>query len=107
MQNKFYVGRPNIGDHDRFLERVNQILDRRWLSNDVPMLQEFEERKSAFLRAKNVVVMCNATVALDIVFRTLDLKGEVILPSYAYLLLPESERIASGVIVLPKGQSIT
>ena len=44
MNNKLYVGRPNIGNREHFLERVNGILDRRWLSNDGPLLKEFEEK---------------------------------------------------------------
>ena len=85
MNNKLYVGRPNIGDRERFLERVNGILDRRWLSNDGPLLKEFEEKVAAFLGVKNVVAMCNATAALEIACRALDLKGEVILPSYTFV----------------------
>jgi dTDP-4-amino-4,6-dideoxygalactose transaminase len=85
MNNKLYVGRPNIGDRERFLERVNGILDRRWLSNDGPLLKEFEEKVAAFLGVKNVVAMCNATAALEIACRALDLKGEVIVPSYTFV----------------------
>jgi dTDP-4-amino-4,6-dideoxygalactose transaminase len=85
MNNKLYVGRPNIGDRDRFLERVNGILDRRWLSNDGPLLKEFEEKVAGFLGVKNVVAMCNATAALEIACRALDLKGEVIVPSYTFV----------------------
>jgi dTDP-4-amino-4,6-dideoxygalactose transaminase len=85
MNNKLYVGRPNIGDRERFLERVNGILDRRWLSNDGPLLKEFEEKVAGFLGVKNVVAMCNATVALEIACRALDLKGEVIVPSYTFV----------------------
>ena len=43
MNDKLYVGRPNIGDRQRFLERVNEMFDRRWLSNDGPFLKEFEQ----------------------------------------------------------------
>ena len=85
MNNKLYVGRPNIGNRERFLERVNGLLDRRWLSNDGPLLKEFEERVAGFLGVKNVVAMCNATAALEIACRALDLKGEVILPSYTFV----------------------
>ena len=85
MNNKLYVGRPNIGSRERFLERVNGILDRRWLSNDGPLLKEFEEKVAAFLGVKNVVAMCNATAALEIACRALDLKGEVIIPSYTFV----------------------
>jgi dTDP-4-amino-4,6-dideoxygalactose transaminase len=85
MNNKLYVGRPNIGNRERFLERVNGILDRRWLSNDGPLLKEFEEKVAAFLGVKNVVAMCNATAAIEIACRALDLKGEVIVPSYTFV----------------------
>jgi dTDP-4-amino-4,6-dideoxygalactose transaminase len=37
------------------------------------------------LGAKHVVAMCNATVALEIASKALDLKGEVILPSYTFI----------------------
>jgi dTDP-4-amino-4,6-dideoxygalactose transaminase len=85
MNNKLYVGRPNIGNRERFLERVNGILDRRWLSNDGPLLKEFEEKVADFLGVKNVVAMCNATAAIEIACRALDLKGEVIVPSYTFV----------------------
>ena len=29
-----HVGRPNIGNRETFLTRVNDMLDRRWLSID-------------------------------------------------------------------------
>lgn len=85
MNNKLYVGRPNIGNRERFLERVNGILDRRWLSNDGPLLKEFEEKVAVFLGVKNVVAMCNATAAIEIACRALDLRGEVIVPSYTFV----------------------
>jgi dTDP-4-amino-4,6-dideoxygalactose transaminase len=80
-----HVGRPNIGDRDRFLGRVSDILERRWLSNDGPMVREFESVVAGMLGAKHVVAMCNATVALEIASKALDLKGEVILPSYTFI----------------------
>jgi hypothetical protein len=30
-----HVGRPNIGDRNALLARINDMLDRRWLSNEV------------------------------------------------------------------------
>ena len=41
---KLHVGRPNIGDRARLLERVSDILDRRWLTNAGPYVEEFESR---------------------------------------------------------------
>ena len=85
LRSALHVGRPNIGDRDRFLDRVSDILERRWLSNDGPMVREFEAVIAGMLGAKHVVAMCNATVALEIASKALDLKGEVILPSYTFI----------------------
>ena len=80
-----HVGRPNIGNHKRFLERASNILDSGWLSNNGPFAQEFEQRIASFLDVKHCVAMCNGTIALEIATRALDLKGEVIVPSYTFI----------------------
>ena len=80
-----HVGRQNIGNHESFLARVNDILDRRWLSNNGPVVQEFEKRVAETLGVKHALAMCNATAAIEIACRALGLKGEVILPSYTFV----------------------
>lgn len=82
---KLHVGRPNIGNRDHFIERINDMLDRRWLSNNGPFVQELEQRIAEFLGVKHCIAMCNGTVALEIAIRALDLKGEVILPSFTFV----------------------
>lgn len=80
-----HVGRPNIGNRDAFLKRVNQILDNQWLTNNGPMVREFEQRIAARLGVKHCVAMCNGTIALEIAIRALGLEGEVIVPSWTFV----------------------
>jgi dTDP-4-amino-4,6-dideoxygalactose transaminase len=80
-----HVGRPNLGDREAFLSRVNGIFDSRWLTNDGPLLKEFERRVGGLVGVKHCVAMCNATVALEIAIRALELRGEVIVPSYTFI----------------------
>jgi len=80
-----HVGRPNIGSREAFMQRVGEIFDSRWLTNNGPMVQELESRIAAQLSVKHCVAMCNGTVALEIAIRALELKGEVILPSYTFI----------------------
>ncbi len=82
---KLYVGRPNVGNRAAFLARVNDILDRNWLTNDGPAVQELERRLAEYVGVRHCVVMCNATVALEIAIRALGLTGEVIVPSYTFI----------------------
>jgi dTDP-4-amino-4,6-dideoxygalactose transaminase len=80
-----HVGRPNIGDRAPFLERVNRVLDSQWLTNDGPMVREFENRIADYLGVRHCVAMCNGTIALEIAIRALGLKGEVIVPSWTFV----------------------
>lgn len=80
-----HVGRPNIGDRGAFLHRVNQILDNQWLTNNGPMVQEFERQIAERLGVKHCVAMCNGTIALEIAIRALGLSGEVIVPSWTFV----------------------
>lgn len=80
-----HVGRPNIGDRDAFLRLVGEVLDRRWLTNNGPLVQAFEKRIADFLGVRHCVAMCNGTVALEIAIKALGLSGEVILPSWTFI----------------------
>ncbi|MFA6147806.1 MAG: aminotransferase class I/II-fold pyridoxal phosphate-dependent enzyme [bacterium] len=85
-----YVGRPNIGDRERFLGRVNDILDRKWLTNNGRYVQEFEKRVADFLGVRHCISMCNGTIALEIAIRALGMKGEVIVPSFTFVATAHS-----------------
>jgi dTDP-4-amino-4,6-dideoxygalactose transaminase len=80
-----HVGRPNIGDRDRLRARIDDLLDRRWLTNDGPLVREFEQRIAALLGVEHCVAVANGTVALELVIRALGLTGEVILPSFTFI----------------------
>ncbi|MET0268695.1 MAG: DegT/DnrJ/EryC1/StrS family aminotransferase [Duganella sp.] len=80
-----HVGRPNIGDRAAFLQYANDIFDRRWLSNNGPLVQQFEREIEAHLGVKHCVAMCNGTIALEIAIRALGMEGEVIVPSYTFV----------------------
>src|SRR5213596_2048457 len=82
---KLHVGRPNIGNRERLLARINDLLDRRWLTNDGPYVQQLERDLADFLGVKHCIAMCNATVALEITIRAADLSGEVIIPSFTFI----------------------
>lgn len=87
-----HVGRPNIVDRGRFLLRINEILDSRWLTNHGPYEAEFERRIAEFVGAKHCIAVCNATVGLEIVARACQLAGEVIMPSFTFVATAHAMR---------------
>ena len=80
-----HVGRPNLGDRERFMERVGDILDRRWLTNNGPYVQAFERRVAEISGTRHCVAVCNGTVALEIMARATGMRGQVIVPSFTFV----------------------
>ena len=85
FEEKLHVGRPNIGDRATLLARIEDMLDRRWLTNNGRFVQEFECALADFLGVKHCIAVCNATVGLEIAIKASGLTGEVIVPSFTFV----------------------
>jgi dTDP-4-amino-4,6-dideoxygalactose transaminase len=88
-----HVGRPNLMDREKFLQRVNDLLDRRMLTNYGPYVQEFERRMAELVGVRHCIAVCNATIGLEVVIRALGLSGEVITPSFTFIATAHSLQI--------------
>lgn len=80
-----HVGRPNIGNREKFSARVDHLLSRRWVTNGGEYVDEFERRIGDFIGVEHCVATCNATTALEIALHALDITGEVIVPSFTFV----------------------
>jgi dTDP-4-amino-4,6-dideoxygalactose transaminase len=80
-----FVGRPNIGSKERLFGYLEQILERRWLTNHGVLVQEFERQLARYLGVKHAIPICNGTIALELAIRALGLTGEVIVPSFTFV----------------------
>lgn len=85
-----HVGRPNIGDRGRLLERLKDILDRKWFTNDGPYVREFESSIAKITGTRNCIALCNGTIALEVLIKALELSGEVIVPSFTFIATPHA-----------------
>lgn len=77
-------GSPNIGRRDVLFDRLNAVLDSRWLSNGGRMSREFERRVAEIAGTRYCVATCNATSALQLALRAGNVTGEVIVPSFTF-----------------------
>ncbi|MFC1593950.1 DegT/DnrJ/EryC1/StrS family aminotransferase [Candidatus Omnitrophota bacterium] len=84
FQDDLHVGRPNCGNREHLFERINDILDRKWFSNNGRYVQEFEKKIAQQSGTKHCIAVCNGTVGLEIAVRALGLTGEVIMPSFTF-----------------------
>jgi dTDP-4-amino-4,6-dideoxygalactose transaminase len=74
-----------MGDRASFLDYANRIFDQKWLTNCGPLVLQFEDELARFLGVRHCLAVFNATIGLEIAIRALDLRGEVIVPSFTFV----------------------
>jgi dTDP-4-amino-4,6-dideoxygalactose transaminase len=85
-----HVGRPNVGNRDRFLKRVHEIFDQMWFTNGGILVQQFEKELTRYLGVKHCIPVCNATLGLEIAIRAIGMQAEVLVPSFTFVATPHS-----------------
>ena len=85
FEQQLHVGRPNIGSKELLLRRMGEVVDRGWLTNSGPCVEEFEQRLRQLLGVNYCEAMCNATDGLQLAMRAMGMNGEVIVPSFTFV----------------------
>lgn len=62
-------------DKQKYMAYVDKIFERGWVTNNGVLLRELEARLAEYLGVKNIVLVANGTIALEIAYRTLDIGG--------------------------------
>ncbi len=89
-----FVGRPQSGSVDHFFDRLRDMFQRNQLTNHGPLVQELEAAVADRLEVKHAIAFCNGTVALEMMLKALDLKGEVIVPAFTFIATVHAIRSA-------------
>lgn len=79
------VGQPDTESKSKMLERIQQVLESGWLTNNGPVVKQFESRICQITGAQHCVAVCNGTMALQVMAKACGLTGEVIVPAMTYI----------------------
>ncbi|WP_133152493.1 aminotransferase class I/II-fold pyridoxal phosphate-dependent enzyme, partial [Vibrio sp. 10N.261.52.A1] len=82
---KITVTEPSLPPLDKFIPLLEDIWDRKWLTNNGHYHQELEQALAKHLGVKYVSLFCNGTVALQVGLKALDIKGEVITTPFTFV----------------------
>lgn len=85
LDKTIYVTKPYLPANEKYKGYVDKILDSGWLTNHASLVQELEHRLSKYLGVRNVVLVANGTLALQISYKTLGLTGEVITTPFTFV----------------------
>lgn len=84
------VTKPFMPPIDEYQKLVADIWHRQWLTNNGPLVNEFELKLKAHLNLPHLLFMTNGTVALQIAIKALELKGNIITTPFSYVATTSS-----------------
>ncbi len=84
------VTKTYLPNKEKYKKYIDEIYENGWLTNNGPLVQRLEKRLAEYLGVKNIVLVSNGTVALEIAYRTLDIKGFAITTPFSFVATTSS-----------------
>lgn len=84
------VTKTYLPDKKKYQHYVDEIFKNGWVTNNGPMVQELEEKLAKYLGVKNIVLVANGTIALEIAYRVLEIKNYVITTPFSFVATTSS-----------------
>ncbi|MGE4511718.1 MAG: DegT/DnrJ/EryC1/StrS family aminotransferase [Sulfurimonadaceae bacterium] len=84
------VTKTYLPNKEKYKSYIDEIYENGWLTNNGPLVQRLEKRLAKYLGVKNIVLVSNGTIALEIAYRTLGLKGFVITTPFSFVATTSS-----------------
>ncbi|ADR20594.1 aminotransferase DegT [Marivirga tractuosa] len=84
------VTKPYLPPIEKYQKYVEGIYQRQWLTNNGPLVNEFELQLKDYLEQNHLLYVSNGTIALQIAIKALKLKGEIITTPFSYVATTSS-----------------
>ena len=90
INNIIPVTKPYIPPLEKYQELVAEIFKRGWLTNNGPMVRSLETGLQDYLGVKHVICVANGTLALQVLYKALELDGRVITTPFSFVATSSS-----------------
>lgn len=84
------VTKPFLPPVEEYESYIRDIWQRQWLTNNGPLVNEFELRVKMYLDVPHMLYVANGTIALQLAIRALELTGEVITTPFSFIATTSS-----------------
>lgn len=73
---------PNKDKYNRYIDKIYQSA---WLTNNGMLVRELEARLKDYLGVRNIILVSNGTIALELAYMALELKQKVITTPFSFV----------------------
>lgn len=78
------VTKSYLPSKEKYKSYVDRIYESAWLTNNGGLVQELEQRLKSYLGVKNLILVANGSLALQLAYKALGLQGEVITTPFSF-----------------------
>lgn len=76
--------RPDLPPLEEYVEYLKRIWASNWLTNDAEHVRLLKRKLTEYLQVKDLVLVSNGTLAIQLALRGLDIKGEVVTTPFTF-----------------------
>jgi len=84
------VTRPSLPPFEEYEALLRGVWQRNYLTNAGPLVVELERQLAAYLGVRHCLFVTNGTIALQLAYRALALRGEVVTTPFSYVATTSS-----------------
>ena len=84
------VTKTYLPNKEKYKKYIDEIYDNGWITNNGPMVRLLEKRLADYLGVRNIVLVSNGTVALEVAYRILGIQGDVITTPFSFVATTSS-----------------
>jgi len=84
------VTKTYLPDREKYKSYIDRIFDSGWLTNNGQLVKELEKRLSEYLQVENLMLVANGTIALQIAYKSLGIKGDAITTPFSFVATTSS-----------------
>lgn len=95
-KNVINVTRTYLPNKERYLYYLDRIYENGWVTNNGPLVQELERKLADYLGVKNLILVANGTLGLEIAYRVLEIKNFVVTTPFSFVATVSS-LVANGL----------
>lgn len=88
MINVTKIHLPDLKKYEAYLEKIFEL---GIVTNNGPLVKELENRLEKYLGVKHILLVANGTIALQIAYNLLDIKGEAITTPFSFVATTSSQ----------------
>lgn len=84
------VTKSYLPDVEKYKNYIEKIFSSGWITNNGLMVQELEKRLTEYLGVRNILLVTNGTLALQLAYKVLNIKGKVLTTPFTFIATTSS-----------------